>query len=223
MQLATQTFNKILVVDDIEANIDILLIILKDYDVTPVNSGEAALAIVEEKTVDLILLDIIMPTMSGFEVCERLKANDKTRDIPVIFFTVKNDEESMEQAYKMGGFDYVTKPFKPRELLTRVRAQLKFQKMFHELKLTASRDKLTGTYNQQTFMEMAQNIYAKADNQLFMMILNIDAFQAINEQHGTYAGEQALKRVIWFITHLLPHNAILGRMDGAVFATLFQV
>ncbi|MDM8547111.1 response regulator [Candidatus Venteria ishoeyi] len=130
MQLATQTFNKILVVDDIEANIDILLIILKDYDVTPVNSGEAALAIVEEKTVDLILLDIIMPTMSGFEVCERLKANDKTRDIPVIFFTVKNDEESMEQAYKMGGFDYVTKPFKPRELLTRYAPNSSFRKCF---------------------------------------------------------------------------------------------
>ena len=117
----------ILVVDDTEANIDMLLAILKHYDVIPATSGEDALSLLEEETVDIILLDIIMPEMDGFDVCRQLKNNPATTDIPVIFITAKGDEDSIEEAYAIGGVDYITKPFRPRELLARIRTHLGLQ------------------------------------------------------------------------------------------------
>jgi CheY-like chemotaxis protein len=123
----------ILIVDDTEVNIDMLLGILKNYDVIPATSGEDALSVVEDEQIDLILLDILMPGMDGLEVCRRLKDNPVTRNIPVIFITVKTDENSIEDAYDAGGVDYVTKPFKPRELLARIRTQLRLQGMIKSL------------------------------------------------------------------------------------------
>ncbi len=113
----------ILIVDDTIVNLDILVELLSDYDVIDTTNGKDALGILKEESVDLILLDIMMPEMDGFEVCKRLKENKKTKNIPVIFITAMTDEESIEKAYDIGGVDYVTKPFKPKELLARVRTQ----------------------------------------------------------------------------------------------------
>jgi signal transduction histidine kinase len=117
----------ILAVDDTEANIDMLLAILKKYNVIPAASVENAMAILEKEKVDLVLLDIIMPGIDGFEMCHQIKNSPKTADIPVIFITAKGDEESIEEAYKIGGVDYITKPFRPRELMAKVRTHLNLQ------------------------------------------------------------------------------------------------
>ena len=114
----------ILIVDDTVANLDILIELLDQYDVIDATNGQDALEIVEEESVDLLLLDIMMPEMDGYEVCKRLKADKKTQDIPIIFITAKTDEDSIEKAYDTGGDDYVSKPFKPKELLARVKTQL---------------------------------------------------------------------------------------------------
>ncbi len=120
--------NTILIVDDTETNIDILVELLGDeYDILVALDGKSALEIAKEEIVDLILLDIMMPEMSGFEVCEELKKDDKTRDIPVIFITAKSDDDSIDEAYKVGGIDYVLKPFRPRELRVRVKTQLRLK------------------------------------------------------------------------------------------------
>jgi len=117
----------ILVVDDTEANIDMLLAILKEYDAIPATSGEDALSLLVKEKVDLVLLDIIMPEMNGFEVCRQIKNNPNTLEIPVIFITAIDDEESIEEAYRTGGVDYITKPFRPRELMARVKTHLHLQ------------------------------------------------------------------------------------------------
>jgi len=114
----------ILVVDHTEANIDMLSAILKKFDVIPARLSEYALTILEKKRVDLVLLDIIMPEIDGFEICRQIKSNPITTDIPVIFFTAKDDEQSIEKAYKTGGVDYITKPFRPLELMARVKTHL---------------------------------------------------------------------------------------------------
>ena len=114
----------ILAVDDTVTNLDILVDLLKDYDVIEATSGKEALEIVSEETIDLILLDIMMPDMDGYTVCRRLKEDVKFKDIPIIFITAKTEEDAIERAYDEGGVDYVTKPFKPKELLARVRIQL---------------------------------------------------------------------------------------------------
>ncbi len=115
----------ILVVDDIKTNIEILIELLGDmYDVIVALDGQSALEIADEEDIDLILLDIMMPNMDGYEVCQILKSKNNTQHIPIIFITAKTDDESIEKAFKIGGIDYVTKPFRPRELLARVKTQL---------------------------------------------------------------------------------------------------
>jgi CheY-like chemotaxis protein len=133
MEIEIKEQKTILVVDDTYANIDMLLAILQDYDVIPAASGEDALSLMAEEQIDLILLDIVMPGMDGFEVCRNLKGNPVTQNIPVIFITAKNDEDVVEEAYETGGVDYVTKPFKPLELLSRIRTQLTQQAMIKDL------------------------------------------------------------------------------------------
>jgi len=124
----------ILIVDDTRINIDILLELLNEYNLAVATNGISAIEIANEEKIDLILLDILMPEMDGFEVCKILKSNHKTQDIPIIFLTAKTDSESIETAYDVGGIDYVTKPFKPKELLARVNRELKLASLIHSLR-----------------------------------------------------------------------------------------
>lgn len=115
----------ILLVDDTESNIDILVETLgEEYDLLVALDGESALEMAREEEIDLILLDIMMPQMDGFEVCEALKQSPKTKEIPIIFITAKTDAESIDKVYDIGGADYVTKPFREKELKKRVKTQL---------------------------------------------------------------------------------------------------
>ncbi len=118
--------HKILIVDDIPKNIQILGNILskENYQIAYAQSGKQALSIVEHQKFDLILLDIMMPEMDGFEVCKTLKKNKKTRDIPVIFLTAKADMNSIVKGFAVGGQDYITKPFNTSELLARTETHI---------------------------------------------------------------------------------------------------
>ncbi|MFH1134525.1 MAG: two-component system response regulator [Pseudomonadota bacterium] len=117
---------KILIVDDTPENIDVLGAILKPhYKRSVALSGEKALQIANSKNPpDLILLDIMMPEMDGYEVCRRLKANEATRDIPVIFVTAKSEVEDETKGFEVGGVDYIVKPISPPIVLARVRTHL---------------------------------------------------------------------------------------------------
>jgi len=116
----------ILVVDDTATNIDILLDLLQGYDLVVAMDGKSALDILadDNNNIDLILLDIMMPNMDGFEVCKKIKQNTKTKDIPVIFLTAKSDDDSIKTAFEIGGIDYVTKPFRPIELTSKIKTHL---------------------------------------------------------------------------------------------------
>jgi len=125
----------ILIVDDTPENIDILVDILSDYNKTVAIDGEDALeTIFENELPDLILLDVMMPKMDGFEVCRYLRLHDKTKDIPIIFLTAKTNEEDIIQGFEAGGQDYVAKPFYPSELLARVSTQLLLKQKRDELR-----------------------------------------------------------------------------------------
>ncbi len=119
----------ILVVDDNMKNLQIIGKILKQegYRVEFATDGENALEWIDQQDFNLILLDIMMPGMSGYEVCERIKQNEEKKDIPVIFLTSKTDEESMVKGFDLGAIDYVAKPFNKKELLARVSTQLKIK------------------------------------------------------------------------------------------------
>ncbi|MGB3265360.1 MAG: response regulator [Microcoleus sp.] len=138
----------ILVVDDTPANLRLLAGILNGngYKVRPVPSGELALSAAKGMPPDLILLDIMMPEMNGYEVCEKIKADDRTRDIPVIFISAINDVLDKVKAFAVGGVDYITKPFQMEEVLVRVETHLA---MCHlRKKLQQKNDELTVTLDE---------------------------------------------------------------------------
>lgn len=126
-----ETNNKILIVDDIPINIQMAMNILKDegYKMYYAKSGEMALKLIDENDFDLILLDIMMPEMNGFEVCLKLKSNDKTKNIPIIFLSGKDSSTDIEEAYAVGGIDYVVKPFITIELITKVKSYTRLKQL----------------------------------------------------------------------------------------------
>jgi len=125
-QLTSNCTGNILVVDDTPANLRLLVGILteKGYKVRPVPNGELALSAARGFPPDIILLDIMMPEMNGYEVCSELKADERTHDIPVIFISAINDVLDKVKAFSVGGVDYITKPFHVEEVLARVETHL---------------------------------------------------------------------------------------------------
>ena len=126
---------KILIVDDIPHNLNLLSQNLESqgYRVVAVPSGVVALQVVEQTQPDLILLDIVMPEMDGFETCRRLKANPATAHIPVIFITARDEMESLVEGFLVGGVDYITKPFSEQEVRVRVQNHLKIHRLTQQL------------------------------------------------------------------------------------------
>jgi len=131
----------ILIVDDVATNLDLLKGLLIDrYQVKVANNGLLALKIAQKVPApDLILLDVMMPGMDGFQVCEQLKRNPATQEIPIIFLTAKTETEAIVKGFEIGGVDYVTKPFNPPELLARVNTQILIKKQ-KELILIQNRE-----------------------------------------------------------------------------------
>lgn len=127
---------RILIVDDIPANINVLSGTLHaiGYVFEFSTSGEAALQWLQKKEFDLVLLDVMMPKMNGFEVCEKIRENPAWDDIPIIFLTAKSDQESLLEGFKIGAQDYVTKPFDSRELAARVRTHIELRYSRKQLK-----------------------------------------------------------------------------------------
>lgn len=135
----------ILIVDDMPKNIQLVAKFLTDenYNLFFAQSGAAALKQINSRMFDLILLDVMMPGMDGFEVCEKVKENPETKNIPVIFLTAKTDDEAIAKGFSLGGVDYITKPFNPVELLARVKTHLKLRQREKELRdLNTTKDTL---------------------------------------------------------------------------------
>jgi DNA-binding response OmpR family regulator len=120
----------ILLVDDNHDNLRFLSSILarQGYEVRPTDSGDKALAAIRAKQPELIMLDVMMPDMSGFDVCDRLKADQNTRDVPVIFISAIHEVEEKARAFSFGAVDYITKPFQEQEVLARVETHLKLRR-----------------------------------------------------------------------------------------------
>lgn len=156
----------ILIVDDTQANIDVLVDLLEGYDVAVAVDGPSAIDLAQSQPYDMILLDIMMPGMDGFEVCRMLKADPKSAQTPILFITAKTDEESIEKGFEIGGVDYVTKPFKPRELLCRVATHLELRAMQKDLQ---------GLVTQEVAKRQAQEALAQQQSKMAMMGEMIEA------------------------------------------------
>jgi diguanylate cyclase (GGDEF)-like protein len=213
----------ILIVDDTISNLDILGELLEQYDVIDAISGEDAIDILQDEKVDLILLDIMMPEMDGFEVCKILKKNINTKDIPIIFITAKVDEESIARAYDIGGTDYVAKPFRPKELLSRVKKELQIQDMMTELKLMASTDSMTKLYNRRYFSSISQytiELSKRENQQISIIMLDIDKFKDVNDIYGHKVGDDVIIALANILLISQRKSDIVCRYGGEEFVIL---
>lgn len=222
---------KILVVDDTAENVEILIELLsKEYDVMATLESTLAIEIVEEDNPDLILLDIMMPDIDGYEICRRLKLNESTKNIPVIFITAKVDEESIEMAYEVGGCDYVTKPFKPKELLARVSKELKVQELIYSLRASqeelmhlSSIDYLTKLYNRRYFSQASEYILElskRNKTDLSVIMLDIDNFKEVNDTYGHKLGDKVLVNLSKLLKEHTRKSDVVCRWGGEEFLIL---
>ncbi len=216
--------SKILVVDDTADNIQILNELLgSKYDVLCAIDGEFAIEVVNDNNPDLILLDIMMPGIGGFEVCKYLKNNIDTKDIPIIFITSKNDEISIENAYNIGGSDYITKPFRPKELLAKVNKELVLQEIQKELKYLSTIDPMTKLYNRRYFDQSANiliNLNKRNQCDVCIMMIDIDKFKDVNDIHGHAIGDSVIVSLADELKKVTRNSDLIFRWGGEEFLIL---
>jgi diguanylate cyclase (GGDEF)-like protein len=214
----------ILIVDDSVINLNILGNLLDAYDLIETTNAETALEILEEEQdVDLILLDIVMPNMDGYMLCKKLKENKNTQNIPIIFITSKTDEDSIAKAYDCGGSDYVTKPFKTKELLARVKIQLKIREMEKELRLLSVIDPLTQLYNRRYFSEISGHFVSlslRNKQDLSLILIDIDNFKNINDTYGHQVGDDVIILLSNILLEKQRKSDVVCRYGGEEFVIL---
>ena len=189
----------ILLVDDQPINIQALYqAFAADHQVLMATGGEQALAVCSAKRPDLVLLDVEMPGMNGYEVCRLLKENAATRDIPVIFVTGHSDEAAETLGLDLGAADFISKPINPRIVRARVRTQLTVKAHADLLRQQAHLDGLTGVFNRRCFDERLAAEWsraARAGSALSVVMADVDFFKRFNDLYGHVAGDGCLQAI----------------------------
>lgn len=219
----SQSKQRILVVEDEKLNRIILSALLKDeYQVILAKNGEQALErLAGDDQIDLVLLDVLMPDMNGHEVLRRIKANDATRDIPVIFLTALNSTNDEEQGLKLGASDYIGKPFSPAIVKARVSNLMRFVRQRKLLETLAGCDGLTEIPNRRAFdqallQEIARSL--RSGHTFSLALIDVDFFKQYNDCYGHAAGDTTLKRVAKTLAGALRRpNDLAARYGGEEF------
>lgn len=216
----------ILIVDDTPTNIQVLAEnLIKDYRVKVAASGEAALrTIAQQGKPDLILLDVMMPDIDGYEVCRRLKADSQTRSIPVIFVTALNTGSDEERGLSLGALDYITKPFYLPVVKARIRNHIHLKQMTDLLEEMAWIDGLTGIPNRRRFDQMLEIEWKRAQRthlSLAIIMVDIDFFKAYNDSYGHGAGDICLKKVAAKLATIVSRPGdLVARYGGEEFVVI---
>lgn len=217
----------ILIVDDNEMNRDLLEGVLnsEEYQSITAMNGQTALQSVQEHDVDLILLDINMPHMDGYEVCERLKADERTADIPVIFISALGETDDIVKGFDVGGGDYITKPFKFREVLARVEGQLTLYRQKRQIEAMIERER----HQHKVLDELRKQFIGSAThdlkNPIFIISGYLDMMERqpiVTENERTQGYVNAMRRGVDKMNHLvrdmldllqLEHGVVLDKVD----------
>ncbi|HEX5757170.1 MAG TPA: diguanylate cyclase, partial [Arenimonas sp.] len=238
---------RILIADDLAANRVALRAILRDLDVELVEAenGFDTVSLCLEEPFALILLDVQMPEMDGFEVCEQLRANPLTAEVPVIFLTAAfNRDDDKIQGYLSGATDYISKPVNDRVLRSKVEVYLRLyrqqqallaandalrqevesrKRAEEELARQANTDVLTGIFNRRAFFDLSNQELARLrryGGSACLAILDIDHFKAVNDTFGHQVGDQALQFLTATLAPCLRTTDIFARVGGEEFAVL---
>lgn len=212
----------LLIVDDVLLNTQILKTVLQDsYEIKTANDGSTALKLSQQEPLpDLILLDVKMPDMNGYEVMHKLKSNEQTEDIPVIFITGSDTIEDEEKGLTMGAVDYITKPIRSVIVKARVKTHVTLKYQRDQLMYTALHDQLTGLYNRYHFKDEGTRKFAKAKRQnslLSIIMVDIDHFKNINDNHGHLIGDEVLVQAAKLLNHNNRIEDFTARYGGEEF------
>ena len=187
-------------------------------------SGQEALQKVESFEPDLILLDIIMPGLNGFDVLVRLKKSSRTESIPVIIITGLTDEENEELGLKLGAVDYIAKPFKKTIVLARINIHRKIVEQMRQIESYSLFDPLTGIMNRRSFDHNAELVWGLTTRQkepVSIMVIDVDNFKMFNDKYGHQHGDLALKTVAYAIKKTLKRETdMVFRWGGEEFTVL---
>ncbi|GFO65131.1 diguanylate cyclase [Geomonas paludis] len=230
---------RILIVDDTTANIEILYQILKgEFDVLFAKSGADGIRMVREHSPDLVLLDIMMPDMDGYQVCRVLKQDPATAQIPVVFVTAMGNDEDETRGLEEGAIDYLTKPIRPAIVVARVRNHLELKhrgdlleklsseltRKNAELEQLARQDGLTGVANRRHFDESLRSEIQRAarnGRNLSLIMCDIDHFKKFNDLYGHFAGDKCLQLVGELLRKSFKRaGEVVARYGGEEFAVI---
>lgn len=218
----------ILIVDDMVANIALLSNLLKDdYDIKIAKSGVKAIEIAKgyEKP-DLILLDVVMPEMDGYEVCKILKSSPSTSDIPIIFVTGNDSDVDEEYGLNLGAVDYIKKPFNPSVAKIRVKTHINLKLKSDMLEELSMCDALTHIPNRRNFDERFEDKYKESlrDKVSFaVMMIDVDYFKLYNDNYGHGRGDDALIKVAHALkTNLKRPSDLVARYGGEEFVAILK-
>ncbi len=208
----------ILVVDDVINDLKCAEEILKDiYQITAVDTGEKALLFLEDNMPDLILLDVDMPAMNGYEVMEQLKSDEVFSEIPIVFLIEGADRENEIRCLKMGAMDFVKKPFEPELMLSRIGKILKLTEQNKILQDIARKDGLTDLLNRR-YMEKLLNQTDNREEKGFFLLLDLDNFKLVNDTFGHVVGDEVLVRFAGVLKEEVDKEGCVCRLGGDEFA-----
>lgn len=216
----------ILIVDDSSFHSAYLSDILIDqYQIIVAANGKDALEIAfSQNPPDLILLDVVMPEMDGYDVCKRLKSIISTKDIPIIFITGKIEEDDEIYGFTLGAVDYISKPFNPIIVKARIKTHMKLKMYRDYLETISYMDGLTNIPNRRRFDEQFELIWniAKRENTVISLIMmDIDNFKAFNDIYGHQAGDECLIQVAQQLYNtFLRKTDFVGRYGGEEFVCI---
>jgi len=217
--------NRILIVDDDTSMlIELASILNQEYKIYTVKDGLSALEKASEVSPDLILLDVIMPDLSGFEVLNKLKENERTKDIPVLFITGATDSDAEIRGLAAGAVDYVHKPLNESLVKLRVRHQIQLLNQFRKIEHLSMSDQLTGLPNRRSFEMKINEEWDRASRELTplsVMMVDIDHFKKYNDTYGHQQGDVALRTVAEMFTKALRRPSdFVARWGGEEFIIL---
>ena len=225
MSDATPPLQRVLIVDDEPANVHSLALALGDsYDLRFATDAARALELAATVAFDLILLDVVMPGMDGFDVLRRLKAGEATRNVPVIFVTSMGEVADEELGFTLGAVDYITKPASAPLVRARVRTHIELKRQHDLLMHRALVDELTGIANRRRFDEVLEQRWRHAlrdRSPLLLVLIDVDLFKQYNDHYGHAAGDDCLKRIAGVLHATFSQSGELAaRIGGEEFALL---
>ncbi len=213
----------ILIVDDVTTNLKLAAEVLQEqYKLSMAKSGEQAIQFLQKAKPDLILLDIRMPEMDGYQTLEIIKSNPATANIPVVFLTVDDQRESEIKGLKMGAMDFILKPFEPGVMLSRIDKILQIEDLRKNLSISARKDVLTGLWNRKHLEDEVERFLDENGQKAVFMIMDVDNFKQINDTHGHIMGDAVLECISRILQSSVGPRDIAARIGGDEFAVFLK-